>query len=215
MFRTFLWKSLHNTHKIGNYWDNIENYSHHGLCTKCRVTENLEHILLECDIPGQRVVWKNVKELWLKKHENWPEPINIGTITGCGLIEVKSREGTVLKGESRAYQILISASAHLIWKLRCTRIYSDKPDDEWPENPEIQNRWLATINSWLLLDRSSTSQHYGKKATKQKTVLETWKNLLKDEDKLPKNWLKSSGVLVGVNQMDPHCGMPDNPDEPP
>jgi len=139
MFCTFLWKSLHNTHKIGNYWDNIENYSHRGLCTKCRVTENLEHILLECDIPGQRVVWKNVKELWLKKHENWPEPINIGTITGCGLIEVKSREGTVLKGESHAYRILISESAHLIWKLRCTRIYSDKPDDEWPENPEIQN----------------------------------------------------------------------------
>jgi hypothetical protein len=65
------------------------------------------------------------------------------------------------------------------------------------------------------LDRSSTGRKYGKKATKQQTVLSTWKGLLKDEKNLPNNWLKSPGVLVGIDQMEHRGGIPDNPDDPP
>jgi len=65
------------------------------------------------------------------------------------------------------------------------------------------------------LDRSSTSQKYGKKAIKQRIVLSTWKKMLKDEMNLPKNWLKSPGVLVGIDRMEHQGGIPDNPDDPP
>jgi exonuclease III len=215
VFRTFLWKSLHNTHKIGDYWHNIDNYSHRANCQKCGVTEGLEHVLLQCDIPGQKVIWESTRALWLKKHDTWPELANIGAITGCGLIEFKNEGGKVLPGTARAYRILISESTHLIWRLRCTRVHEGKPEEEWPKDPEIHNRWLATINARLTLDRSSTSKKYGKKATKQSLVLDTWDKIIKAGPDLPHNWLKSPGVLVGIDQMEHQDGIPDNPDDPP
>jgi len=214
-YRTFIWKSMHNTHKIGDYWTNIDNYGHRANCEKCGTTEDLEHILLRCDILGQGIIWKNVKNLWLKKHETWPELLNIGRITGCGLIEFTGQRGKVLRGESRAYKILMSESAHLIWKLRCERVHNGKPENEWPKEAEIHNRWLAAINTRLILDRSSTNRKYGKKAIKQGIVLSTWKKMLKNEKNLPENWLKSPGVLVGIDQMEHRDGIPDNPDDPP
>ena len=113
------------------------------------------------------------------------------------------------------YRILISESTHLIWKLRCKRISEDKPEEDWPQETEIHNRWLATMNARLTLDRAITNTKYGKKAIKQKIVLDTWTKLLKNERDLPKNWLKTTGVLVGINQMAHQAGIPDIPDEPP
>ena len=46
-------------------------------------------------------------------------------------------------------------------------------------------------------------------------MLSTWEKLLKDERDLPRNWLKTPGVLVGIDQMEHWDGIPDNPDDPP
>lgn len=113
------------------------------------------------------------------------------------------------------YHILISESMHLIWKLCCVRIQEERPEEEWPKDLEIHNKWLATINAWLLLDISSTSRRYGKKATKQTLMLDTWDKMLKNEQYLPRNWLKSPGVLVGVDQMEHQGSILDNPDDLP
>jgi hypothetical protein len=110
------------------------------------------------------------------------------------LANFKSREEKMLQDANRLYRILISESAHLIWKLRCKRISEDKPKNEWPKETEIHNRWLVAINARLTLDRATTNNKYGKKATKQKVVLNTWKNVLKNEKDLPQNWLKTPGV---------------------
>jgi hypothetical protein len=138
-FCTFIWKSLHNAHKIGSCWTNIDGYDHRANCEKCEKTEDLEHILLQCDIPGQRTVWDAVQRLWRTKHNTWPELIDIGQITGCGLTEFTGPGKKILAGESRAYQILVSESAHFIWKLRCERIHNEKPENEWPKETEIHN----------------------------------------------------------------------------
>src|SRR5882762_2493617 len=65
---TFIWKSIHNTHQIGTYWTQIPNFEHRERCMKCGTTEDLKHIILQCDIPGQGIVWKNVEKLLWKKH---------------------------------------------------------------------------------------------------------------------------------------------------
>jgi hypothetical protein len=46
-YHTFIWKSIHNTHKIGYYWTNIDNYGHRVNCEKCRTTEDLENFGLK------------------------------------------------------------------------------------------------------------------------------------------------------------------------
>jgi hypothetical protein len=113
------------------------------------------------------------------------------------------------------YQIFISESAYFIWKLRCKRVSEDWPEEQWPQEAEIHNRWLAAMNARLTLDRAVTSNKYGKKSLKQNVVLSTWKDLLKDEDNLPKNWLNTAGVLVGIDPIVRQVGIPDIPEELP
>ncbi|KAJ7506112.1 hypothetical protein B0H11DRAFT_1616426, partial [Mycena galericulata] len=65
--KTFLWKSIHGAHRVGKFWTNIPGYEERATCQHCGVVESLEHILLECSLPGQSGVWKLVEELWGKK----------------------------------------------------------------------------------------------------------------------------------------------------
>ena len=206
-YRTFIWKYIYSMHKIGGYWAQIPNFEHRERCIKCGVTEDLEHILLHCDIPGQNIVWKNTKQLWSRKHKLWPELQNIGQIAGCGLIKFNNRDGKALKHVSRMNRILISESVHFIWKLRCQRVSKDKPEEGWPQEAEIHNWWLSMMNARLTLDQAITRSKYGKRDLRQKVVPDTWAKLLKvgvkDEYNLPQNWLKKTGVLVGIDQMAP------------
>jgi hypothetical protein len=213
-FRTFLWKALHKNHKIGTYWLHIDNFEHRSKCHKCDALEDLEHIMLECDIPGRETIWNNTKHLWLKKHDIWPEHKNIGDILSCGLAEFKNEHKKPLHGANRLYRILISEAAHLIWKLRNERLFKYQSEDEWPQLPEIHNRWLAIINAKLTLDRSATHNKYGKRALKHNVVLDTWSKTLKNEQNLPKDWILTPGVLVDV-AISEHPEVPPIPDEPP
>ncbi|KIM77600.1 hypothetical protein PILCRDRAFT_76558, partial [Piloderma croceum F 1598] len=149
---SFLWKALHKNHKIGAYWSYIPNYEHQSLCHKCGTMEELEHIILECDILGQKIVWNVTKNLWLKKVPRWPELKNIGDILGCGLAEFKDRHNKPIKGASRLYRILISESTLFIWKLRNERLFKHDSEETWPNQTEVHNRWLGIINARLMLD---------------------------------------------------------------
>ena len=206
-FRTFLWKALHKSQKIGEYWMNITNYEHCSQCSKCRVTEDLEHIILKCEIPGRAKIWEITKSLWLKKHNQWPELNNIGNITGCGFAEFKNEQKKPIPGTDRLYQILISEATHFIWKLRNEHIFRLNSEGDWPSENEVHNRWLAIINTRLTLDRSATHHRFDRCAIKPSTVLDTWAKTLKNENSLPKNWITSPGVLVDVAQSEQNGGL--------
>ena len=57
-FKAFLWKTLHNMHKVGNYWENIPNWEHQLICKSCNLgaTVNLDHIMLECEATRQDLI---------------------------------------------------------------------------------------------------------------------------------------------------------------
>jgi ribonuclease HI len=90
-------------------------------CQHCGTIESMEHILSQCEIPGQKEVWDLAKELWTKRNPNWPWP-GIGTIISAGLANFKNEEGKMKPGEARLYRILMAESAHLVWKIRCERL---------------------------------------------------------------------------------------------
>ncbi|KAJ7724824.1 hypothetical protein DFH07DRAFT_871826 [Mycena maculata] len=56
--RNFLWKSLHDIYHVGFFWDHMPNLENLAQCPTCKVPESLEHIMLECDAPGQHQVWQ-------------------------------------------------------------------------------------------------------------------------------------------------------------
>ncbi|KAJ6503965.1 hypothetical protein C8R45DRAFT_818153, partial [Mycena sanguinolenta] len=43
--RNFLWKSIHNAHRVGKYWTHIPECEDRAQCKHCRAEESLEHTL--------------------------------------------------------------------------------------------------------------------------------------------------------------------------
>ena len=61
--REFLWKCMHKVYKCGSYWDNIPNHEQRAKCPVCQTEKSMEHILTECDAPGQKIIWKLAETL--------------------------------------------------------------------------------------------------------------------------------------------------------
>ncbi|KAF9495500.1 hypothetical protein BDN71DRAFT_1391246, partial [Pleurotus eryngii] len=94
------------------------------------------------------------------------------------------------------WRILVSKSAYLIWKLRYKRVIQN---ENTPFSiQEVNNWWLAVINSKLELNCDMTDETLEKRKLKEKVVLQTWKGVLKGESRLPRNWIKIGGVLVCI-----------------
>ncbi|KAJ6614056.1 hypothetical protein B0H10DRAFT_1950974 [Mycena sp. CBHHK59/15] len=191
----FLWKGMHNAHRIGSYWAHIPECKDRAVCKNCEVTEDLEHILVGCDSPGQKVIWRAAKSLWLEKESQWPE-VSLGTILGCGLAEFHDG-GKTDRGAQRLYRILISESAYLIWRLRNDRVISRSGEPATED--EIINKWKFAVNQRLQMDKLLANRPRKRKrpALAPALVLETWSNTLDNERSLPADWLREPRVLVG------------------
>ncbi|KAJ3846661.1 hypothetical protein EV368DRAFT_52472, partial [Lentinula lateritia] len=115
----------------------------------------MEHILVDCQAPGQGEVWKLTKNLWTKSGECWRN-IEFGNILSCGLADFEDPKGKRNLGTSRLFRILISESAYLIWKLRCERVIGEKTINI----TQITNQWRWSIESRLNLDCLLTSKKF-------------------------------------------------------
>jgi ribonuclease HI len=187
--RFFLWMLLHGAYKVGPHWEKIPGYEDWGTCHTCGVTESMTHILTQCTAPGQSQIWDLTSELWQLKTKSDLRP-SLGEIMACGIIE-KANTGT-----SRLFRIVVSESAHLIWKLRNERVIGEKGP---ASTREIHNRWIKSINNRIALDCALTdATKYGKKSIRKSVVRKTWCKVLCDEDRLPDDWTRETGVLVGV-----------------
>ena len=108
-------------------------------------------------------------------------------------------------GKNRLYRIIVSETAYLIWKMRNERRIKDEdsPNDT-NADAETRNRWTHAMNKRLTIDRALTdTTKFGKRALNSKTVKNTWKNCLKDEEELPAEWYRLKGVLVGISSTRP------------
>ncbi|KAJ7029312.1 hypothetical protein C8F04DRAFT_1211952 [Mycena alexandri] len=182
--RNFLWKCVHQTYKCGSYWRNIPDYEHLAVCPTCNVDDNIKHALLECNSPGQELIWK--------LFSNMPQ-MSIGLILGCGLTEFKNSRGQNIPEASRLFKIIVSESAFLAWKIRCERLMSRKT---FHTDSEIHNQWITCINNHLKLDHRCTSR-YGNRALNFATVLKTWDGVLMDNN----NGQQKSARKIGSGSL--------------
>lgn len=200
VFRSFIWCTLHAGYKCGVYWSSIPNYEHRGICPCCDTEETIEHILTRCSAPGQELIWHLAQELWEQKGLPWPQYFSYGMVLGCGISDFKTNDRKRLMGANRLWRILISESAHLIWKIRCECRIANEDDPDKHHSPiAIHNRWVYQLNCRLSLDRSITDKYrFGSKALRPDLVLRTWRGVILNEENLPENWIWQSGVLVGI-----------------
>ncbi|KAF8164234.1 hypothetical protein K438DRAFT_1429458, partial [Mycena galopus ATCC 62051] len=192
----FLWRAMHNAHRVGEYWKHIPECEERAICQDCGEVEDLEHILVKCKSPGAEIIWGAARKLWLEKESDWPE-VSLGSILGCGLMRFVDEQGKLKSGTRRLYRILVSESAYTIWKLRNDRVISraGAPLTE----QEILNRWKYDLNQRLQQDviLANRSARRNRPRLAPALVKETWAGTLDEEDRLPENWLKESRVLVG------------------
>ncbi|KIY46290.1 hypothetical protein FISHEDRAFT_47547, partial [Fistulina hepatica ATCC 64428] len=198
--RIFIWKIIHNTYKVGDFWRHIVNLEDRGICPICNVEESLEHILIDCRAAARGQLWNLAKWLWEKKGGEWPA-LDIGHILACGLAAPTNENNQRQCGGARLFLILVSETAYLIWRLRCERhIKFEDNQAKWHSKAEIHNRWLMMINNRLALDRLMTNRlKYGRRALDPKMVLRTWGGTLKNEANLLGDWIIGPEVLVDIS----------------
>ncbi|KAJ3738305.1 hypothetical protein EV360DRAFT_58207 [Lentinula raphanica] len=193
-FRYFLWMTMHDAYKVGEYWTRINWEVERGMCQTCNTMESMEHILTKCQCSGQNEVWELCGELLTRAGITWERP-SVGDILASGMVQTTNRKGKPDKAKSRLFRIVVSESTHLIWKLRNNRVINGKGP---PSTIEITNKWHFIINSRLATDRLLTRKKtFGKRALAASLVLRMWDGTLEDEGNLPEDWTREAGVLVG------------------
>ena len=196
----FLYKAIHNTPMIGEFWFNIEGYQHRGMCAPCEATENMDHILTTCNAGHATRIWELARKLWPYGDPQWPD-INLGTILGSGCLESTGR-GNIqrdhdtappnLRGASRLLQIIVSEAAHLIWVLRCERVIQEVQHSA----EEAERRWYKVINRRLTEDKI-TATIIKRTYPYTRLVETTWEDALRKNSNLPRGWMHNREVLVG------------------
>ncbi|KAI0646182.1 RnaseH-domain-containing protein [Trametes meyenii] len=196
--RDFLWKSIHEAHKVGKYWKNIPGYENRATCNVCGAEDSMEHILTECNAPGQKEAW-NLACAMLRKKGLTLGTITLGIALGGHSITCKDENGHIQSGCTRLARIVISETAHLVWALRCERVIGWEHEPEKRHTTkEVEARWTQAMNKRLQMDRALTNKRAaGKRALAEEVVLETWRTTLQDENVFPHDWIKTPGVLVG------------------
>ena len=207
--KQFLFKAMHGTQKIGQYWSHIPNNEQREFCTTCNTTETMEHILTQCRATPRRLIWQLATDLWPHTQIPWPE-ISLGIILGIGSLSPPNIENQHNQqiperrdirtpnprhgGARRLLQILISEAAHLIWVLRCERVIQNT--EHRHTEREIEARWLRMINIRLTEDKLKASKIKRDQQT-LKTTKHTWEPVLKRNHHLPDDWVHNREVLVG------------------
>ncbi|KAK0486816.1 ribonuclease H-like protein [Armillaria luteobubalina] len=180
--RGFLWKALQNTFKIGSFWE--------CECPHCKVTESMEHILVDCNIEGQALLWRLARELWEERGNKWI-PQTLGLALGSTLVQIKTKKGKVNRASTRLYHILMTETRHIQ--------HGDDKVKDWHSQEEIRRMWIDKMNQRLTIDRLLVNRcRYGSKALTKALVLSTWRGTLLNERSLPEDWIDQDGVLVGI-----------------
>ncbi|KAH9910803.1 uncharacterized protein BXZ73DRAFT_57709 [Epithele typhae] len=197
--RQWMWMVLHDAYWIGNKWLEASmpaDLQDRAFCTHCNSLEDMTHILFACEEPGREIVWDLLTEHW----QNAGGPLiapTWGSVLGAACVPIVDDEGARKTTLERRWTILATESAHLIWKLRCERVIGR--ENEPFSEIEVRNRWYATLDRRLDLERRYAALTEGRKRAKRLHAVEAiWAPLIQDDEDLPPNWVEKCGVLVGI-----------------
>jgi hypothetical protein len=114
-----------------------------------------EHIALEYNAPGQKLIWDLTREVWSKKYGRFPV-MNWGLLLGCNIVKFRTVKGAILSEMERLFAILVSVAWHQICNLRTTRVIT-LPGREISKTENF-NQWLKAVNAALQRDRLLTDK---------------------------------------------------------
>ena len=120
---------------------------------------------------------------------------------GCGLADFhpENDDKVQLPGANHLYAILLSQSAHQIWRMRCKWKIADKASlEKIRTEQEIRATRIRDLNRRLQLEILLTNKSkYGPKALKPQLVEKTWWGILQDQESLSDDWLRTGTGFSG------------------
>ncbi|KAI0746606.1 hypothetical protein C8Q80DRAFT_1271475 [Daedaleopsis nitida] len=199
--RQFMWMVIHDGYMVGSKWlqENMSDESQaRASCKRCDVIETMEHILFDCTAYGRGTVWELLEETWELTKKSWVEPC-WGNTLGAGCAVFPKGNGKRDSETEALWMTLVSESMYIIWKLRCERVI--QRDGEEFSIREVENRWYATIDQRLGLERKVAAMAIKKRARLMAKVEKKWEPVLVDPDNLPSGVTMTMGVLVGIRRV--------------
>ncbi|TFK79180.1 hypothetical protein K466DRAFT_610662 [Polyporus arcularius HHB13444] len=196
----FMWMAVHDGYMIGSHWfrpNMSDELRSRAYCTVCGEVETMTHIIFECRAPGQETMWSLLKTTWTLTGKEWKAPM-WGTAFGAACAIFKKPNGGRDVATASLWTILCTETLHLIWKMRCERVIQHEGRSWTP--PEITNRFYASLNSRLDLDRRTSAMSRGKRSLRPADVASIWLPVVDGKDNLPPNWVTDNGVLVGIKR---------------
>ncbi len=196
----FMWMAIHDGYMVGTHWHRPNmsaELQSRATCAVCGECETLTHIILECEAKGQSIIWQLLKRTWSLTGVEWKEPC-WGTTLGAACTIFKTQDGQRKPATEKLWCILCTEALHLIWKLRCERVIQNE-GKEFTEN-EIANRFYASLDFRLNLDRRTAAIAKGKKSLRPHEVEKIWLPIIADGCNLPPKWVVDNGVLVGIKR---------------
>ena len=61
--KDFIWKLIHNYHKVDNQFKRIPNWQEKAIC-ECGETETIDHTLTECKLNKSKDMWYEAEKIW-------------------------------------------------------------------------------------------------------------------------------------------------------
>lgn len=196
--RQFLWRTIHDSFMVGRHWQraNMSNeLQERATCSICGELESMAHILGECRAEGRELIWRLLRELWEGSGQVW-KPQTMSTMLGVACTSFVAENGERQTEKEKLWMTLCSESTYLVWKLRCERVIRNEGAQFTPQ--EVKQRWYATINRRLTLDRTVARVSKRKRTKKISEVQNVWSPVLANVNALPMNWVVNSEVLVGI-----------------
>ncbi|KAI0743032.1 hypothetical protein C8Q80DRAFT_1221324 [Daedaleopsis nitida] len=201
--RQFMWMTMHDGYMVGKKWmrDNMsDELQARAICSRCDVIESMEHILFDCAANGRGTIWELLEETWqlTGKKCQWVDPC-WGNTLGAGCAAFRAENGKSDSATEALWMTLVSESMYLIWKMRCERVIQ-RDGDEFSIR-EVENRWYATIDQRLALDRKMAELAVRKRSKRMSRVEQIWEPVLMDLDNIPTGVAVTLGVLVGIRRV--------------
>ena len=140
--------------------------------------------------------------LWAKKGLEW-KGVRLEDIVNVGLTAGVISGPKTVPAQARLWRILITESAHLIWRLRCERVIGHDEDTNWEHTAKaVAAKWRRVMDSRLRQDVTATSPRFGRLAVDAKLVRDTWRDLVPTQKSASAQgqWTRSiDRVLVGID----------------
>ncbi|KAK0492505.1 ribonuclease H-like domain-containing protein, partial [Armillaria luteobubalina] len=85
---------------VGTWWENKPGYEQQGRCAICNQTESMEHILFECEAPGQSQVWRLARKLWRRKKSSFPD-LSFADLLATPFLRLQDKNKKDLREDTR------------------------------------------------------------------------------------------------------------------